>query len=248
MSHAADYRRRRPHGLARTHESDYADGCVRRALAKAPADFDSAKITSHLTRWSDEHLDILGKAVAVLAESWPEAHDEMEAAVGEVFLLGGHGLVGFTDFVAHGAIFISDHQLSPRNGIGAEYLLAESLLHETTHTVCNAAATADPWIRKPSQGETFLVPTPLRADPRPLAGLAQQFVVLTRCSEFYWRVAGKGPEGLALEHRARSLSEQAVSAATTLRRFSANLTETGGRALEEGLIQLGRRAPDAGKV
>lgn len=230
---AGAYRERRPRRLARAGEADYADGCVRRALAQAPADIDRSTITSHLTHWSEEQQEILEQALVRLRGTWPGAYEEIVTVVAEVSLLGGHGLMGFTDFVAHGAVFISDFQLVPREGVDAAWLLAESLLHEATHTVCNAAGTAEPLIRSPREGGAPLVRTPLRADPRPLAGLTQQLVVLTRCSELYLKAASRGADGAALERRAETLSRQATSAAATLRKFEAHLTEAGVRTVEE---------------
>ncbi|WP_406090591.1 aKG-HExxH-type peptide beta-hydroxylase [Streptomyces sp. NBC_01013] len=229
----AAYRTRRRDGLARTGESDYAARCVRRALSQAPPEMDRSTVTSHLTDWSPPQRALLDRALALLDAAWPQAYTEVVTAVAEVSLLGGHGLIGFTDFVAHGAVFISDFQLTPRDGVSAEHLLAESLLHEATHTVCNASATTEPLIRSPRGGEAPRVSTPLRSDPRPLAGLTQQLVVLTRCAELYARAGVEGSDGAGLARRAQLLAGQAAAAGTTLRKFEKHLTEAGVRLVDE---------------
>jgi hypothetical protein len=83
-----------------------------------------------------------------------------------------------------------------------------------------------------------LAPTPLRADQRPLAGLAQQLVVLVRCAEFYRRALGTGFDDEALDRRAGALSKDAATAAETLLKFSRHLTEAGVELAEEARQHL----------
>jgi hypothetical protein len=220
-----------PRRYAGSLDAEYPASCVQRALAQAPAEMDRTTVTSKLAPWPREE-PILDRAMEVLMEAWPAAHAEIDVVLAQVWYLSGHGLVGFTDFTAHGAVFVSDSRAIDTEGIPAAVRLAESLLHEATHTVCNAAAVSQPLVLGSPGGTVTLVPTPLRADQRPLAGLMQQLVVLVRCAGLYERAIEAVGERAALHDRAAVLADQARQAVRTLRRYRPHLTEAGAAVVE----------------
>ncbi|MCF6470679.1 hypothetical protein FAF44_20100 [Nonomuraea sp. MG754425] len=240
---ATRYRERRAGAGARRFigrpDDEYAAACVRRALAQAPAELDPATLTSRLVPWPEEPT--LERAMELLATAWPAAYAEIDAVLAQAWYLTGHGLVGFTDFVAHGAAFVSDSRAISTTGVPAEVRLAESLLHEATHSLCNAAAVSEPLVASGPEGRAPLVATPLRADDRPLAGLLQQLVVLVRCASLYRRAGAVVPEQGPLHERADALADQAGQAVTTLRRYHAHLTEAGSAVVETAAGQLATR-------
>ncbi|MEV4017751.1 HEXXH motif-containing putative peptide modification protein [Nonomuraea angiospora] len=232
-------RRRRADGVRRyigRPEEGYPAACVQRALAQAPAELNRATVTSRLVPWPE--VPTLERAVQLLATAWPAAHAEIDAVLAQAWYLTGHGLVGFTDFAAHGAAFVSDSREIGTPGVPAAVRLAESLLHEVTHSVCNAAAVSEPLVAASPEGKVTHVPTPLRADDRPLAGLMQQLIVLVRCAALYRRAAGAVPERVAVHARADALAGQAGQAVMTLRRYRAHLTAAGSAVVEAAARQL----------
>ncbi|WP_181923709.1 aKG-HExxH-type peptide beta-hydroxylase [Streptomyces inhibens] len=211
----------------------YLARSVARALATRP---DGAEATggSQLTGWQRADHAILDRCRAALAAAWPEMLAELRVCVAQVALLEGRAIDGFTDFATHGAVYINRARLgaSPL-GLPGPVRFAEALVHEGTHTRCNAAQLSNPFLT-PAAGGADLVRTPLRSDPRPLAGLFQQAVVLARCTALYGRLLNtESTATAALTARQDRLSDGARQAIGTLRQHSATLTEHGLAVLGE---------------
>ncbi|MGI5350627.1 hypothetical protein ACQEU8_20980 [Streptomyces sp. CA-250714] len=95
-------------------------------------------------------------------------------------------------------------------------------------------------MRRDPRDETDLLPTPLRADPRPVSGLFQQVVVLARSVLLYDRMLDDCPRPLtagpntevrqAIWERRELLRVQGLQGGSTLAERSAALTDH-GRAL-----------------
>jgi hypothetical protein len=140
------------------------------------------------------------------------------------------------DFGAHGAVFINRRRLDDGEGMPGRIRYAEHLAHESTHVRLHAAAGARPFLLAPGD-RSVLVKTPLRDDPRPLNGLFQQFVVLSRCRRLFHRMLASDqlrPEecGPAAARR-ELLAGQAAPTADLLAQRRAALTERGWQVLDE---------------
>lgn len=197
--------------------------------------------------WRDEQRATFCEASCLLAVVWPEMLAEMTAVVRQVALLQGYGIDGFTDFTTHGAVFVNSQRLEPGDdGLLHHVRLAEALVHEATHNRCNAAALSHPFLTDVDQGSQPLVTTPLRPDPRPLAGLFQQLVVLARCLVLYDRLLdGAFSGGQALRTRHERLLRQAEQAVKTAQRHSDRFTEHGRGVVAEAEDLLERQASGA---
>ncbi|MCW7984304.1 hypothetical protein XF35_02985 [Streptomyces platensis subsp. clarensis] len=215
---------------------------VERALAARPR---GADLTggSRLVGWERAERAVLDDSRDRLAAAWPEMLTELRICVAQVALLEGRAIDGFTDFATHGAVYVNRARLgaSPR-GLPGPVRFAEALVHEGTHTRCNAAQLSSPFLTSAADG-VDPVRTPLRADPRPLAGLFQQAVVLTRCTELYRRLldaerttatpAERTTATPALAARRDRLSSDARQAIGTLRQHGGSLTAHGLAVLGE---------------
>ncbi|MFD6339766.1 aKG-HExxH-type peptide beta-hydroxylase [Streptomyces sp. NPDC060131] len=182
---------------------------------------------------------MLADALALLAAAWPRSAAEIRETVAEVALLERNAIDGYTDFAVHGAIFLNRVRLTPGDdGLPAAVRCAEAVLHEATHTRCNAAAVAQPFLlpeRASGEGGAgtgtggpLLVATPLRADPRPLSGLFQQTVVLARIVCLYERLDQSGE---AVARRRERVTASARQAVHTLAEHEHSLTPRGGSVL-----------------
>ncbi|MFE9629665.1 aKG-HExxH-type peptide beta-hydroxylase [Streptomyces sp. NPDC006463] len=214
---------------------------VARALAARPAGTEATG-GSRAIRWQRANRDLLDRSVVRLGSAWPEMLAELRVCVAQVALLEGPAIDGFTDFATHGAVYVNRTRLgrSPL-GLPGPVRFAEALVHEGTHTRCNAAQLGSPFLTA-AAGAAAPVRTPLRADPRPLAGLFQQAVVLVRTTELYRRLLDGEPGGSAdvpaLTARLNRLSGGARQALGTLRQHSGTLTRHGLAVLAECDAQL----------
>ncbi|SHF59818.1 aKG-HExxH-type peptide beta-hydroxylase [Streptoalloteichus hindustanus] len=210
---------------------------VARARGQLPAALRSSgrEIDVDVVAWERSDRDAFDAAVDLLATRWPDMLAEIGVSVGQVALLDGYGIVGYTDFTCHGAIFVHRERLrdSARDDLPGPVRFAESLVHEATHTRCNAAATGELFVRSTSDGG-HRVMTPLRPDPRPLNGLFQQLVVVVRCALLHTRLVGdpRVPEE-PVRNRRGVLLRQAEQAVDTLRAHGDELTDRGRDLVEE---------------
>ncbi|NJP65759.1 aKG-HExxH-type peptide beta-hydroxylase [Streptomyces spiramenti] len=212
----------------------HLDRAVVRALAGVPPDSPGGAQDCAVTPWQDAHLRVLTDAAGLLRAAWPEMLDELTRTVRQVVLLRGTAIEGFTDFTVHGALFLHRDRLAPGadappgadGGLG----LAEALVHEGTHVRCNAALASTPFWERAAD-RVAPVPTPLRADPRPLGGLFHQMVVLSRSATFLGRLLDSGSRpGIdpgPLRERHRHHRDAAARAAATLHAHRSSLTDTG---------------------
>lgn len=218
----------------------HLEASVLRALRQAPEpaggpggtrtkDGSPTARTAAVTDWDAGRREVLGEAWRTLRTSWPEMSAELEVTLRQVVLLGGWGIDGFTDFTVHGAVFVNSRRLARHepDGPAGHVRLAEALVHEGTHNRCDAAAASAPFLL--ASGAEELLSTPLRPDPRPLAGLFQQVVVLARSVLLYRRL----PDGPAVRARHAVLLERGRRGAAALRGRSGALTDTGRELLEQ---------------
>ncbi len=217
---------------------------VARALAQVPGR-PGTPAEADLVGWADPDRTVFCAAACLLASAWPDALAEMAAVVRQVALLGGRRLAGFTDFHAHGAVFVNRLRLEPGDGgLPAPVRLAEALVHEAAHNRCNAAAMSRPFLAESGQDPRLLLATPLRRDPRPLTGLFQQVVVLVRCRTLYDRLLdapdalGDAPTREAVRARRERLSAQARQAVATIRDHRGALTDHGRAVVAEAETAL----------
>lgn len=224
---------------------------VARALAMIPARSgsggdDRKPASSEVTSWRDADRVVFRETVDLLQAAWPQMLAELAEMVHQVVLLHGNAIDGFTDFAVHGAVMINQARLATGStGLPGPVRLAEALVHEGTHTRCNAAQLVRPFLR-PAGGDGELVMTPLRADPRPLAGLFQQLVVLVRSALLYRRVpAGGGTSAVAHRARQDTLIGQAHQGAETVARHRKALTDHGQEVLAAATALLERELAGA---
>jgi HEXXH motif-containing protein len=218
---------------------------VARALAVIPArkasggGDDRTLAGSALTSWRDADHMVFRETVDLLHAAWPQMLAELRAMVHQVALLGGDAIDGFTDFTVHGAVMINQARLATGStGLPGPVRLAEALVHEGTHTRCNVAQLVRPFLR-PAAGDGELVMTPLRADPRPLAGLFQQLVVLVRSALLYRRLPVGDSTGAAAQRaRQDKLIGQAHQGVETLHRHWKVLTDHGQEVITEATAVL----------
>ncbi|MGH8906738.1 MAG: aKG-HExxH-type peptide beta-hydroxylase [Egibacteraceae bacterium] len=220
-----------------------------RAVAQVPKPPDRLEALAKIAvaDWQDEQREAFCVASCLLASIWPQMLAEMTAVVRQVALLRGYGIDGFTDFTAHGTVFVNSRRLGPgAGGLPADAHMAEALVHEATHNRCNAAAVSRPFLAGDDTSPESLVMTPLRSDPRPLAGLFQQLVVLVRCSLLYDRLVECATgDAHALRARRERLVGQARQGLATAQRHSGKLTEHGRAIVAEAADMLNREASAA---
>ncbi|KIQ65561.1 hypothetical protein TR51_17125 [Kitasatospora griseola] len=217
---------------------DHLAQSVRRALRQLPPRADRATTgpPAEVSDWNTEQRAVFAVCRRVLEQAWPQMLSELGVTLRQVALLNGAGLAGFTDFTVHGTAFVNSRRLTDENddGLPGRVRLAEALVHEGTHNRCNSAAAGTPFLR-PSDTEEVLLHTPLRADPRPLAGLFQQVVVLARLVLLYRRL----PDGAAVRARHVVLLDQGREGAASLRRHADALTPAGGELLRQAEAVFG---------
>jgi HEXXH motif-containing protein len=198
---------------------------------------------SEVTCWRETDRAVFRETVDLLHAAWPQMLAELQEIIYQVALVHGKAIDGFTDFMVHGAVMINQARLvTGDTALPGAVRLAEALVHEGAHTRCNAAAVRRPFLR-PANGDGELVQTPLRADPRPLAGLFQQLVVLVRSALLYRRLPGaSNPAHRARQHK---LIDQAQQGAQTLARHADALTDHGQEVLAEATALLDRELAGA---
>jgi HEXXH motif-containing protein len=206
-----------------------------------------------LGEWREDEQDVFCAAGCLLAQVWPQMLAEASVVVRQVALLVGRQIDGYTDFTTHGVVFINRRRLElGRTGLPGPVRLAEALVHEGTHNRFNVAALWRPFlINEVGQGAPVLLATPLRSDPRPLAGLFQQLVVLVRSVNLYDRLLPSGTfdssEQQALEARRDVLRRQADQALVMIRNQADALTAYGQDLVAEAgdLLARARSTPAA---
>ncbi|AJT69978.3 hypothetical protein T261_8385 [Streptomyces lydicus] len=213
---------------------------VGRALKAIPAAVGAGgqPVTAEVAVWRPAERELLTEALSLLTRVWPESAVETREAVVEIALLDGDAIDGFTDFTVHGGVFVNRARLTESgDGLPGPVRCAEALVHEGAHTRCNVAAVRKPFLLPErsagtgsSQQDDLLVATPLRADRRPLTGLFQQTVVLTRSLLFYRRL---GNLGTAVDARRDRLLGSARQAVDTLTDHAHKLTTPGQQVLVE---------------
>ncbi|MFG2666621.1 aKG-HExxH-type peptide beta-hydroxylase [Streptomyces sp. NPDC048387] len=210
-----------------------------RPASEAPSSAPGAGST--LSRWGAGHKAVFDEATERLAEVWPQMLAELRVGVRQIALLQGAAIHGFTDFTVHGAVFVNSARLHSRpGGLPGWVRLAEALVHEGTHTRCNAAALVTAFLA-PAADTVTPVSTPLRADPRPLSGLFQQTVVLVRLVLLYRRLLescrnrGTADAALlrALELRRGKLATGAHQGIGTVGQHAGALTQDGRAVLAQ---------------
>lgn len=223
---------------------------VGRALASIPQSRETMTGTQEpgavVLAWEAGHTAVLTEAAEWLDQEWPAMLAELEEGVRQIALLGGRAIDGFTDFTTHGAVFVNAARLTVgRTGLPGWVRLADALVHEGTHTRCNAAAFSTPFLIS-ATGPGTSVMTPLRPDPRPLTGLFQQTVVLVRQTVLYRLLYREAPlsdpqREAAADRRAR-LVEKAFQGVGTLGRHRTALTPAGEAVLAEAAGLLAEEA------
>ncbi|MFH8573939.1 aKG-HExxH-type peptide beta-hydroxylase [Streptomyces sp. NPDC017993] len=235
----------------------HLEQAVGRALASLPpghgpaADAaDAAGRGSVVRGWDAEQAAVLAASAEWLHRAWPSMLAELREGVRQIALLHGPSIDGFTDFTTHGAVFVNASRLTTgRTGLPGWVRLADALVHEGTHTRCNAAALSAPFL-VPDAGPAPTMPTPLRADPRPLTGLFQQTVVLARQAVLYRLLHEETPAAdlppQAVAARRMQVLNRARQGAGTLSRYSASLTPAGEAVRAEVDELLARESAPTG--
>ncbi|MFJ5817481.1 aKG-HExxH-type peptide beta-hydroxylase [Streptomyces sp. NPDC093108] len=133
----------------------------------------------------------LREGFSLVAEVWPEIYEDIQDSIQKIVLFdeprtNTGGLLGFTDFKYHGAIFVRASLIeNAKNAIE----VADQLVHEAAHARLNTLFATRPLLRNDSGA---LYSSPLREDARPLIGVFQQMFVLSRLVEMYSRLAASG--------------------------------------------------------
>ncbi|WP_407555324.1 HEXXH motif-containing putative peptide modification protein [Streptomyces sp. Pv4-95] len=214
----------------------HLEQAVDRALASLPPGHgpaaDAAGRHSVVRAWDAEQAAVLAASAEWLHRTWPTMFAELREGVRQIALLHGPSIDGFTDFTTHGAVFVNASRLTTgRTGLTGWVRLADALVHEGTHTRCNAAALSTPFlVPGTGTGSAPTMSTPLRADPRPLTGLFQQTVVLARQVVLYRLLYEEAPADLppkAVAARRTQVLDRARQGAETLSRYRASLTPAG---------------------
>ncbi|MFG2208499.1 aKG-HExxH-type peptide beta-hydroxylase [Streptomyces sp. NPDC048638] len=211
---------------------------------------DTASRSSMVRGWDAEQAAVLTESADRMHRIWPPMLAELREGVRQIALLHGPSIDGFTDFTTHGAVFVNASRLTTgRNGLPGWVRLADALVHEGTHTRCNAAALGTPFL-VPGPGPAPTMLTPLRPDPRPLTGLFQQTVVLARQVVLYRLLHEETPAAdlpqRAMTARRVQLLGRARQGAATLSRYSASLTPAGEAVRAEVDELLAREGPPTG--
>jgi HEXXH motif-containing protein len=159
-------------------------------------------------------------AMRVIEEAWPELMAEIADHVRLAVPFGSKLIVGWAYMLFQGAIFI---KAVP----GDVFFTVERIVHEASHLRLYLMTVVPLHYNSP----TDLLPSPFRADPRPVSGLYHAAFVYGRLIDFFRRAAhSTGNEAYA--QRAAELISRFDEAVTTLFR-RAKLSEVGSRLLEE---------------
>ncbi|GAA2798011.1 aKG-HExxH-type peptide beta-hydroxylase [Saccharopolyspora taberi] len=218
-----------------------------RALKQTPPKADGSPTTAQAIDWGASERAVLCATACLLAEFWPEVLAELAAVVRQVVLMDSNRIAGFTDFTSHGAVFLNRRRFADgEGGLPAAVHCAEALVHEGTHNRCNGANAVRPFLV--ADAAETLSETPLRSDPRPLAGLFQQLVVLERCCELYERLLADEDTFPAkretLRVRLDQLIGQADQARNLLHRHREALSDHGCLVLDEAGARAALRVND----
>ncbi|MER5618634.1 HEXXH motif-containing putative peptide modification protein [Streptomyces sp. NPDC002215] len=194
--------------------------------------------SSVVVGWRARDEAAIRETIALLAANWPGEYAELRQILLQIALLDGPAIDGFTDFTVHGAVFIRRSRLGPApDALPGPIRLAEALVHEGTHTRCNAASVAAQPFLRPVDDDGPMVSTPLRIDPRPLTGLFQQMVVLARSVLLYRRLlagdTGDSSTAATVQSRHDQLALSAVDAVRTMTDHQDMLTDHGRTVLED---------------
>jgi HEXXH motif-containing protein len=226
-------------------EEPHLAGSIRRALAQIPPRAGSEPALA-TTDWSEPDASTVRAASALITAIWPEMFEELAAVVRQLALLSGPSANGFTDFATHGVIYLNRSRCQDgADGLPARWRLAETLVHEATHNRCNGASVTTSFLRD-TDGEKR-VNTPLRADPRPLAGLFQQIVVLARSVQLYDRGIVRGADETetetdqaraAIRARRDKLLGQGLDGVATAKGYAADFSPTGLQVVDEAAAHL----------
>lgn len=215
----------------------HLDQSLERAKGQVPKRVDRGDELAAMSvrAWTENERAVHCAASCLLRSVWPAMLEEVAIIVRQVALLDGFGIDGFTDFASHGVVFVNAERVSRSDkGLPPAVRLAEAFVHEATHSRCNAAAVSDPFLAEATSDPASLVETPLRNDPRPLAGLFQQLVVIVRSAMLYARLA-EGREAVAdradLLARYATLRGQGRQALSTLQAHAGKLSEHGRRVV-----------------
>ena len=215
---------------------------VRRALAQLPHRPDRTP-TAEVAGWRDDERAVADAAATLIRRVWPAMFAELVIVVRQLALLAGPSIHGFTDFATHGAVYVNRTRLGAgRDGLPGHVRLAEALVHEGTHNRCNVASLSTRFLSDDGSAEERL-DTPLRTDPRPMAGLFQQIVVVARSLRLYDLVLtdSADPDAAdpaatdrdALTSRRDTLREQGIRGLATARAHAGALSATGQAVLDQ---------------
>lgn len=218
-----------------------------RAAAKLPPCSGMNSTEAQLAHWHETDRETMCATGCLLKSVWPQMLAELAVGVQQIALIQGT-IGGFSDFVTHGAVFIDQRQLDlGDDGRTGQVRFAESLVHEGAHVRAHAATFSAPFLVD-MHDESVLVQTPLRSDPRPLNGVFQQLLVLTRCALLYDRILAASTPDLegrtAVQARRNQLYEQGRSVIPVLRKHRSALTDCGAATVEEAAQTL-TTAPSA---
>jgi HEXXH motif-containing protein len=218
-----------------------------RAEAKLPSGRDVDPPGARLAHWRTTDRETMCATGCLLRSVWPQMLAELAVGVRQIALIQGT-IGGFSDFVTHGAVFVDQCQLDlGDDGRTGQVRLAEALVHEGAHVRAHAATFSAPFLVD-MHDESVLVRTPLRSDPRPLNGLFQQLLVLTRCALLYDRILAASTPDLegraAVRARRDLLYDQGRGVIPVLREHRGALTDRGAATVEEAAQALAN-APSA---
>ncbi|MFD0267474.1 HEXXH motif-containing putative peptide modification protein [Streptomyces sp. NPDC127106] len=234
-----------PVDLAPGGESHLAES-LRRAVRQIPEPGPGgAAVTVAVADWDPAGRQVFDGTCRVLRDAWPEMAGELAVTLRQIALLSGWGVNGFTDFTVHGTAFVNAARLTggeDEEHLPGRFRLAEALVHEGAHNRCDAAAATTPFL-KPA-GPRALLETPLRSDPRPLAGLFQQVLVLARSVLLYRRL----PDTAAVRARHDVLLDLGRRGAATLSGHTEALTGAGRTLLDQGRAVFAAEGPRAARA
>ncbi|MGW4795164.1 aKG-HExxH-type peptide beta-hydroxylase [Nonomuraea sp. NPDC004297] len=179
--------------------------------------------------------DAFDDAAALIARSWPACHAELASHVRLVVPFTSELMAGWTPVNQLGAIYVRAATQPVRVAADSTAALppadytAERLVHESAHTRLNVLSLHEPLFV--AKGQHELLPSPLRKDLRPAAGVYHAAFVLSRVVAFMRRAAALTGAGHYAE-RADQCRRDLHAAAESLRRTVA-LSAYGRSLLEQ---------------